>query len=184
MAVVVAVGGVGAVATTESFPSISSSSRLSSSIHRDAADFVDVDDDDDERDVVDEDDGNGLPPRKGRGGSSFVVLLRDDDDDDDNDDGAIARNAPTEGTTTSTSTSTSTAAASDSRMVDINRPFFVASPDSAALLTTREKEVLKSCVLCVLCVLSPHYSQLTSSATLMTRRSKQLTLSYCHLDIM
>jgi hypothetical protein len=146
VAVVVAVGGVGAVATTESFPSISSSSRLSSSIHRDAADFVDADDDDDdERDVVDEDDGNGLPPRKGRGGSSFVVLLRDDDDDndddddDDNDDGAIARNAPTEGTTTSTSTSTSTAAASDSRMVDINRPFFVASPDSAALLTLERK---------------------------------------------
>jgi hypothetical protein len=166
VAVVVAVGGVGAVATTESFPSISSSSRLSSSIHRDAADFVDVDDDDDERDVVDEDDGNGLPPRKGRGGSSFVVLLRDDDDDNDDDDGAIARNAPTEGTTTSTSTST--AAASDSRMVDINRPFSVASPDSAALLTTREKEVLKKfgswvafCVFCV-CILSmysPHYSQ-------------------------
>jgi len=135
------VGGLVAVATTGSLlPSISSSSRLSSSIHRDAADFVDVDDDDDddERDVVDEDDGDGLPPRRGRGGSSFVVLLRDDDDDDDDDDGAIARNAPTEGTTTSTSTST--AAASDSRMVDINRPFFVASPDSAALLTTKERK--------------------------------------------
>jgi hypothetical protein len=50
-------------------------------------------------------------------------------------------------------------------MVDINRPFSVASPDSAALLTTREKEVLKKfgswvacCVFCV-CILSPHYSQ-------------------------
>jgi hypothetical protein len=76
-------------------------------------------------------------------------------------------------------------------MVDINRPFFVASPDSAALLTTRENEVLEKfgswvafCVFCVCVFFLPTILSVTSSATLMTRRSKQFTLSHCHLDIM
>ena len=68
-AAIITVGGVGAAMTMESFAvvdrSISSSSCLSSSIHHNTTDFLDVNDDN-KRDVFNV--GNGLPPRKGQGG--------------------------------------------------------------------------------------------------------------------